>query len=123
MKDSCPPPRKKVKCEESVSVTSSLPDPTSRVGASQGHRCGPDGYLIDIVKKQYNNKDLPVPTDHRWSRTFISTATLWCSVQSNMWNVPDEQLASALQQIFEVVYPNVKYRVTPAGSVFSVVSI
>jgi len=28
-----------------------------------------------------------------------------------------------LQQIFEVVYPDINYRVTPTGSVFLVVSI
>jgi len=54
--------------------------------------------------------------------SLISTTTLWCSVQPNVWNMLDEQLATALQQIFEVLYPNVKYCVTPTGSVFSVVS-
>ena len=127
MKASSPPPYKKMKSEEAVSVVSSLTDPTSRIEGSQVQcsesGCGLDGYLINIIKKQYNNKDLPVPTDHRWSRAFVSTATLWCSVQPNVWNVLDEQLASALQQIFEVVYPDIKYRVTPTGSVFLVVSI
>lgn len=84
-----------------------------------------DGYIIDAVKKrhEYNNKDLPVPVDFRWSRSFISTVTLWCSTQSNIWNIPDEELAVALQLVFNTIYPDIKYRVTTTGSVFSVVSL
>ncbi|KAF9222236.1 hypothetical protein BS17DRAFT_839272 [Gyrodon lividus] len=79
-------------------------------------------YIIDVFKKRadYSNKDLPVPSDQRWSRSFISTATLWCSVQPNMWSVPEDKLASALDAIFKVVYPGIKYKVTTSGSIFSV---
>jgi len=85
--------------------------------------CDADGYIIDIIKKcsEYSNKDLPVPSDHHWSRSFIPMATLWCSIQKNVWSVPDEELASVLQLIFNIVYPDIKHRVTTSGSVFSVV--
>ncbi|KIM49988.1 hypothetical protein SCLCIDRAFT_34818 [Scleroderma citrinum Foug A] len=84
--------------------------------------CNADGYIINAVKKhsEYNNKDLPVPSDHHWSQLFIPMATLWCSVQKNVWSVPDEELASALQLIFNIVYPDIKHWVTTSGSVFSV---
>ncbi|KAF9230592.1 hypothetical protein BU15DRAFT_69068 [Melanogaster broomeanus] len=117
------PPQKKVKCEEPATLTPSVP---SNVPASTSNTSMPAGdrntetYIIDVFKKRadYSNKDLPVPSDQRWSRSFISTATLWCSVQPNMWSVPEDELASALGAIFKVVYPGVKYKVTTSGSVF-----
>ncbi|KAF8441010.1 hypothetical protein L210DRAFT_822120, partial [Boletus edulis BED1] len=82
-----------------------------------------DGYIIDVVKKRadYVNADLPVQVDSRWYRSFVPTATLWCSIQANTWNIPDDELVVALQTIFKAVYPEVKYRVVTNGSVFSVV--
>ena len=92
---------------------------------SQEHICDKDGYVIDVVKKQadYVNGDLPMQVDSHWSRSFIPTATLWCSIQTNIWNIPDNELAAALQKIFNVIYPDVKYRITTTSSVFSVVSV
>lgn len=83
-----------------------------------------EGYTTEVFKKhfEYTNMDLPVPCDHRWSHSFVSTAMLWYSVQKSIWNVPEEELTSALQRIFNVVYPGVKYRVTPEGPVFVLVS-
>jgi hypothetical protein len=125
------PPKKKVKHEDaSAHPLSALTDSTvgciSAAGMPdvQSRRLDNQGYIIEALKKrcEYTNRDLPVPCDQRWSRAFISTAILWYSVQKNIWNVPKEELASALQRIFNVVYPSIKYRVTPAGSVFAVVS-
>jgi len=124
------PQRKQIKHEEKPSISLAAPSMSSADSTSpasgnlQERACDADGYIIDVVKKrsEYNNKDLPVPSDHRWSRSFIPMATLWCSVQKNIWSVPDEQLASALQLIFNVVYPDIKHQVTTSGSVFSVVS-
>ena len=84
-----------------------------------------DGYIIDTVKKhhEYNNKNLPVPVDFRWLRLFISTVMLWCSTQSNIWNIPDEELVVALQLVFNTIYLDIKYCVTTMGSVFSVISL
>ena len=131
IKSSIPPPKKKVKHEDASGRP--LPAPTdSTLGCIsaaeqqnvQSRRVDDQGYVIEAVKQrcEYTHRDLPVPCDQRWSRSFISTAILWYSVQNNIWNVPDEELAFALQCIFNVVYPGTKYRVTPAGSVFAVVS-
>ncbi|KIK80414.1 hypothetical protein PAXRUDRAFT_158774 [Paxillus rubicundulus Ve08.2h10] len=78
-----------------------------------------DGYIIKAIKKcsLYSTKDLPVPSDHRWSHGIIATLTLWCGVQPNIWSIPEEDFAAALQTIFNVVYPSVKYRVTTVRSV------
>ncbi|KAF8837066.1 hypothetical protein BDN67DRAFT_1014158 [Paxillus ammoniavirescens] len=121
------PLQKRVKREEPAMLTPHAPSNTSASTSDTSllagdHQFHTESYLIDVVKKRanYNNKDLPVPSDHRWSRSFISTATLWCSIQPNMWSVPEEQLVSALQAIFNVEYPGIKYQVTTSGSVFSV---
>ena len=90
----------------------------------QRRRVNNEGYITEAIKKrsEYTHRDLPVPYDQRWSHSFISTALLWYSVQKNVWSIPKEHhLASALQRIFNVVYPGINYRVTPAGSVFAVV--
>ncbi|KAG8218121.1 hypothetical protein J3R82DRAFT_3651 [Butyriboletus roseoflavus] len=50
----------------------------------------------------------------------MPTTTLWCSIQANMWSIPDDELAIALQTIFQVVYPDIKYHVVTNGSMFSV---
>ncbi|KAF8418647.1 hypothetical protein L210DRAFT_790670, partial [Boletus edulis BED1] len=83
-----------------------------------------EGYLCEAIEKssKYATKYLPIPCDQCWSHAFISTTMLWYGVQKNVWNVPTEEFASALQRIFNVVYPDVKYMVTPAGSVFALVS-
>jgi len=120
------PPLKKIKTASVPSKKESIThSPTTQQPISVAQSHDKDGYIIDAIKKchEYTNKDLPVHTDSHWSRTFISTITLWCSTQSNMWNIPNEELAAALQVIFDTVYPNIKYRVTTTGSVFSVVSL
>ncbi|KAG6374998.1 hypothetical protein JVT61DRAFT_3773 [Boletus reticuloceps] len=65
-----------------------------------------DGFVIESVKKrsEYTMKDLPVPSDQRWSRGVIGTLTLWCGSQ------PNEVFVAALQDIFNNVYPGIKYR-------------
>ncbi|KIK75807.1 hypothetical protein PAXRUDRAFT_29040 [Paxillus rubicundulus Ve08.2h10] len=117
-------PQKKVKCEEPAMRTPSVscnPPANTSIPAEDQPLHNTESYVIDVVKKHADyNKDLLVPSDQRWSHSFISTATLWCSIQPNMWSVPEEELTSALQAIFNIVYPGVKYQVTTSGSVFSV---
>jgi hypothetical protein len=49
-------------------------------------------------------------------------ALLWAGSQANPWEISESLMADALQEIFDVVYPNVKYKVNPNGAVFAVVS-
>lgn len=78
----------------------------------------------EVVKPrgQYRNNDLPVPADSKWVKAFLSTALLWAGSQANPWEISESLMADALQEIFDVVYPNVKYKVNPNGAVFAVVS-
>lgn len=116
------PPSKKIK---TASTPPEIESNASLVTHSVERAYDKDRYIIDAVKKrhEYNNKDLPIPIDSRWSRSFISTVTLWCSTQPNIWNIPDEPLAVTLQLVFNTVYLDVKYHVTTTGLVFSVVGL
>ncbi|KIJ67661.1 hypothetical protein HYDPIDRAFT_165537 [Hydnomerulius pinastri MD-312] len=123
------PPPKKVKLEESEpTIVAPLNTSLINIAASDSQVQGTsiwydaDGYILKTIKKRnkYSSKDLPVPGDNRWSRGVIATITLWCSVQPNVWSIPEEQMAPALQVIFDNVYPGIKYRVTPAGSIFAI---
>ncbi|KAG2757843.1 hypothetical protein P692DRAFT_20711257, partial [Suillus brevipes Sb2] len=69
---------------------------------------------------QYRNNDLPVPADSKWVKAFLSTALLWAGSQANPWEISESLMADALQEIFDVVYPDVKYKVNPNGAVFAV---
>ncbi|KIJ10191.1 hypothetical protein PAXINDRAFT_16761 [Paxillus involutus ATCC 200175] len=127
-----PPPQKKAKIEESCPVLVDVPAPSTKsnppinIAASnywaQGSSIQYDtnGYIVEVIKKRnkYSSKDLPVPSDSRWSHGVIAMIMLWCSVQPNMWSIPEEDMVTALQVIFDTVYPGIKYRVNPAGSVF-----
>ncbi|KAF8545840.1 hypothetical protein OG21DRAFT_1528222 [Imleria badia] len=56
-------------------------------------------------RSDYKNSDLPIPADHRWTNVFMDTAILWAGGQANVWSIPNETLATALQKIFTTVYP------------------
>ncbi|KAH0832918.1 hypothetical protein J3R83DRAFT_11883 [Lanmaoa asiatica] len=71
-------------------------------------------------RSDYKNSDLPIPVDHKWTNAFMDTIILWAGGQLNIWSIPDETLAVALQAIFTVVYPNIQYEVTIHGAVFGV---
>lgn len=72
-------------------------------------------------RSEYKNSDLPIPADHKWTNAFMDTVILWAGGQPNIWSISDETLATALQAIFAIVYPDVQYQVTIHGAVFGVV--
>ncbi|KAI6036963.1 hypothetical protein PISMIDRAFT_108813 [Pisolithus microcarpus 441] len=81
-----------------------------------------DGYIIENIKKRYTIKDLPVPSnDSRWSRRLVGTVTLWAGAQPNVWVIPEESLVATVQIVWNTVFPHVKYRVTPDGSVMAII--
>ena len=55
-------------------------------------------------------------------KAFLNTAVLWAGSQDNLWEISEHEMADALQEIFDVVYPDVPYKVTINGSVFAIVS-
>ncbi|KAG6371432.1 hypothetical protein JVT61DRAFT_9445 [Boletus reticuloceps] len=97
-----------------LTSTIALGDPPASSTQQTNLQYDTDGFIIESVKKcsEYTMKDLPVPSDYRWSRGVIGTLTLWCGTQPNIWVIPNEPFAAALQDIFNVIHPGIKYHVT-----------
>ncbi|KAG1864576.1 hypothetical protein C8R48DRAFT_773092 [Suillus tomentosus] len=75
----------------------------------------------DDDTKPVLNSDLPPQCqDQRWPKHFLSTLYLWAGSQNGLWQFADTSLVEALQCIFDVVYPDLQYKVTAQGSVFGV---
>ena len=70
-----------------------------------------------------NNKDLPngVHDNNRWHQKFIPTFLWWVAKQSDPWNLDDDDVVTALQQIWNIVYPKIPYVVKQKGPVVAVV--
>ncbi|KAG2159112.1 uncharacterized protein EDB93DRAFT_1100137 [Suillus bovinus] len=72
-------------------------------------------------RSTYRNSDLPPQCqDQWWPKHFLSTLYLWASSQNDLWQFADTSLVEVLQSIFDVVYPDLQYKVTAQGSVFGV---
>ncbi|KAG1819161.1 uncharacterized protein BJ212DRAFT_1479269 [Suillus subaureus] len=82
------------------------------------------GYWIEKQYKShstYQNCDLPPQCqDQWWPKHFLLTIYLWAGSQDDLWQFMDAPLIDTLQCIFDVVYPDLRYKVTAQGSVFSV---
>ncbi|KAG1888165.1 hypothetical protein F4604DRAFT_1674570 [Suillus subluteus] len=76
----------------------------------------------EVIKPhgQYHNTDLPVPANSKWVKAFLSTAVLWAGSQPNPWEMSESVMVDTLQDIFDVVYPGIKYKVNPNSAVFAV---
>ncbi|KAG1876644.1 hypothetical protein DFJ58DRAFT_182878 [Suillus subalutaceus] len=86
-----------------------------------------DGNWVEPVSKArstYLNTDLPpgCHKDGKWARKFLPTIFLWLGAQDELWTITDAKLLHACQEIFKVVYPNIRYKVVTSGSVFDVVT-
>ncbi|KAG1902158.1 uncharacterized protein F5891DRAFT_978876 [Suillus fuscotomentosus] len=82
-----------------------------------------DGPWVEMIKARssYQNTDLPPACqDRRWPKVFLPTIYLWAGSQPNLWNISDDALLEAINHIFQVVYPEVKYAPSLQGSVFGV---
>lgn len=111
--------------EQERNMTLSAEGPSIPDDGSPALDSGSQDGTVDNLKKQseYKTKDLPVPSDQRWSRGVIGTLTLWCGIQSDIWVIPDEAFVKALQGIFNVVYPAIKHHIVINGVVYAVVSV
>ncbi|KAF9237765.1 hypothetical protein BU15DRAFT_75757 [Melanogaster broomeanus] len=127
------PPAKKVKKEtlpiilvpdSEESDSDDIPSGT----AVQAPRVAASAYWTEKVMKArsgYRNTDLPPACQEhrRWSKVFLPTVLLWCGHQPDVWKLTDADIIlPALIEIFTVVYPDVRYKVTAEGSVFRVVT-
>lgn len=85
----------------------------------------PPGYWIEKryqSRSTYRNHHLPPQCqDQRWSKNFLPTLYLWAGSQDDPWQFTDASLVEALQCIFDVVYSDIRYKVTTQGCVFGVV--
>ena len=88
--------------------------------APQGRVRGKNGR-----KPALNNKNLPdgAHTKDRWHKHFLPTVFWWVVQQKDPWNLPDEDVVKALQQIWDVVYQNNPYVVQVRDAVYTVVCI
>ena len=124
------PLQKKVKVEETRLMTVPPPDSMSSTANAlmtatytTAELYDADGYIVETIKKKYTIKDLPLPcNDSRWSHRLVGTITLWAGAQPNIWVIPEELLVAAVQVVWDVVFPHVKYRVTADSSVIAIVS-
>ncbi|KAG1733919.1 uncharacterized protein EDB91DRAFT_1251223 [Suillus paluster] len=86
-----------------------------------------DGNWVELVSKAhstYLNTDLPpgCHEDGKWARQFLPTVFLWLGAQDELWAITDAKLLHACQEIFKVIYPNIRYKVVTSGSVTQRVS-
>ncbi|KAG2336374.1 hypothetical protein BDR05DRAFT_1005942 [Suillus weaverae] len=106
------PPVKKVKTEEGAD------DDTKPILVPL------PGYWIEKWYKSHStywNSNLPPQCqDQWWPKHFLSTLYLWAGGQNDLWQFADNSLVDPLQCIFDVVYPDLQYKVTAQGSVFGV---
>ncbi|OJA18667.1 hypothetical protein AZE42_13585, partial [Rhizopogon vesiculosus] len=120
------PPVKKLKKEPSelslASVGSSIPPSQPPSLFATMTRSASGAQEVIKPRHQYRNSDLPVPADSKWVKPFLNTAILWAGSQDNLWEISELQMADALQEIFDVVYLDVPYKVTTNGAVFAIVS-
>ncbi|KAG2049661.1 hypothetical protein BDR06DRAFT_975019 [Suillus hirtellus] len=98
------PPAKKVKIEECAND-----DMKPMLVPFPGH----------WIEKQYKscstywNSDLPPQCQNQqWPKHFLLTLYLWASSQNDLWQFADTSLVEALQCIFDVMYPDLQYKVT-----------
>ncbi|KAG1846523.1 hypothetical protein C8R48DRAFT_779522 [Suillus tomentosus] len=127
-------PSKKLKKESSevTNYSDLVPQPSTQVPAgyyyvipspsTQVPPASQKATANEVVKLlgQYRNNDLLVPDDSKWVKAFLSMALLWAGRQANPWEISESLMADALQEIFDVVYPDVKYKVNSNGAVFAV---
>jgi hypothetical protein len=68
--------------------------------------------------------DLPegCAEDNRWRKTFIPTYIWFVAQQDDPWAVSDVAAKAGLQKIWNVVYPDIKYKIRTDGPVFALVS-
>ncbi|KAG0697061.1 hypothetical protein DFH29DRAFT_1004034 [Suillus ampliporus] len=119
LQNATPPPPKKLKKESSESTNDDdlVPPPSTQV---------PAGYYDNTMPPPSTQ----VPPGHwtdccaggdqaAWSIPVTLTFHT-CQLEPNPWEMSKSMMADALQDIFEVVYPGVKYKVNPNSAVFAV---
>lgn len=77
-----------------------------------------------VERKKPSNINLPDGVDPKlWRRVFISTYMQYVATTPNPWEVPVKLGCETMQVIWNVIFPNIPYTVTSAGSVYLIVRI
>ncbi|KAG2104268.1 hypothetical protein BD769DRAFT_1676255 [Suillus cothurnatus] len=114
-----PCPAKKVKSEA-----------TSKTSITAAILTVPESMLADMAIKpaagngQWQNTDLPpiLTENGLWHRQFIPTVLLWAGSQSSFWTIKAADLLCAVQAIFNMMYPKVKYNIQPRGPIMGMIT-
>ncbi|PCH39303.1 hypothetical protein WOLCODRAFT_167883 [Wolfiporia cocos MD-104 SS10] len=61
---------------------------------------------------RFTNRDLPAGSHGRWRRYFVSTYLDFMGTRPDPWLAADEDHVSTLQDIWDIVYPNLPHTVT-----------
>jgi hypothetical protein len=73
--------------------------------------------------KKINNTDLPKGTNQRvWRRNFVSTYMQFAATQPDPWDIPTALACEKLQMIWDVIFPDIKHKVTTTSAVYLLVS-
>ncbi|KAI9573307.1 hypothetical protein HD554DRAFT_2035686 [Boletus coccyginus] len=60
----------------------------------------------------YKNIDPVIMADQKWTSVFMDTIILWAGGQTSIWSIPNETLATSLQEIISIVYPDIEHKVS-----------
>ncbi|KAG1874420.1 hypothetical protein F4604DRAFT_1925295 [Suillus subluteus] len=111
--DLIPPPSTQV---PTVYYNDVMPPPSTQV---------PTGYYDNVVPPPSTQVPVEFREDccargHQAPVAFLSTTLLWAGSQPNPWEIPESVMADTLQEIFNVAYPDIKYKVNTNAAVFAV---
>ncbi|EGN93688.1 hypothetical protein SERLA73DRAFT_156243 [Serpula lacrymans var. lacrymans S7.3] len=56
----------------------------------------------------------------RWHSVFVPTYEKWAASQKNPWSIEDSKAIPAMQAIWDVIFPDIPYTITPNGPVYRI---
>lgn len=73
---------------------------------------------------KYTNSDLPQGAldNNDWRKKFITTYEKWLSARAGPWINDEDENVSAMQAIWDTVYPHIDYTIDVNGPVYYIVS-
>ncbi|EGN94013.1 hypothetical protein SERLA73DRAFT_78388 [Serpula lacrymans var. lacrymans S7.3] len=56
----------------------------------------------------------------RWRSVFVPTYEKWAASQKNPWSIEDSKAIPAMQAIWDIIFPNIPYTITPNSPVYCI---
>lgn len=73
--------------------------------------------------KKLSNNDLPDGVDLKtWRRSFVSTYMQYAGSAPNPWEIPAKLACEKMQLIWDAVFPDIEYEITPTSTAYYLVS-